>query len=498
VDVISERALKEKIMAIMKPQILVGFILLFSLFTISPSLYANNSIELPSIGDISVTTISEEQRIGSAWLKQYRRQVPTSADLIIIDYLEKLLESLASHSDVDYPSLSLVVAKNPSLNAFAVPGGVIGIHTGLFNYAKTEQQLASVLSHELAHLSQRHYARGVDKQKSQSLTTMATLLASLILVATTDGDAGIAALSASQAYAIDQQLRFSRSFEREADRIGMDILVKAGMDPHATEAMFTQMERLTRFSSKPPEFLLTHPLTTNRIIDAINLARQYPKREVTENINYQLVRARALLDTEESPQQAIIRFRRELSGFDTSIDGSRYGLAVALNDDEKFDEAEKNLQILLEKYPDNLILRITQSDILAGKGQAEAAIMSIKALLKQHPSYFPLAMQLSQLYRRQQNYTDAKNVLIQMSEQRKQDPAIWYELAEVAGLNNDTSQLHKARAEYFILHANFDNAEQQLQALLTREGLINKQSLFYLYAQQRIENLDKLRKSAKL
>jgi predicted Zn-dependent protease len=262
--------------------------------------------------------------------------------------------------------------------------------------------------------------------------------------------------------------------------------------------MFTQMERLTRFSSKPPEFLLTHPLTTNRIIDALNLARQYPKREMTENINYQLVRARALLDIEESPQQAIIRFRNELTGFDTSIDGSRYGLAIAFKDDEQFDKAEDALQILLQKYPDNLILRITQSNILAGKGQATAAIENIKALLKQHPTYFPLSLQLGQLYRRQQNYTAAKKILIQMSEQRKQDPAIWYELAEVAGLNNDISQLHKARAEYFILHANFDNAEQQLQALLERENIINKQSLLYLYAKQRLESLDSLRKLAKL
>jgi beta-barrel assembly-enhancing protease len=460
---------------------------------------ANNmAIELPTIGRISSTTISEEQRIGSAWLKQYRRQVSTSSDPIINDYLEQLINYLASFSQTNYPSLSLVVAKNTNLNAFAVPGGIIGIHTGLFNYAKNEQQLAAVIAHELAHLSQRHYARGVEKQKGQSLTTMATLLASLILIATTEGDAGIAALSASQAYAIDQQLRFSRTFEREADRIGMDILVKANMDPHAIEAMFEQMERLTRFSSKPPEFLLTHPLTSNRIVDAINLARNYPKRQFDENINYEFVRARALLETEESPQQGIIRFKNELSGFDTSIDGSRYGLLTALTDDKQFDEADKLATILLSKYPENPILHISKSNILAGQGRINDAVSEIKRRSEQQPDYYPLAAQLIHLYREQRNYSAATSLLLKTLTTRKEDPSLWYELAEISGLNNNIVLLHKARAEYFILHADFDNAEQQLTALIERKKIDNtankENTELYAYAKERLTELPSLRK----
>ncbi|MFT7388907.1 MAG: putative Zn-dependent protease [Candidatus Endobugula sp.] len=455
----------------------------------------NAGIALPSIGRISQSVTDEEQRIGAAWLKQYRRQVPTSSDPIVIHYLETLLATLASHSDIYNASLSLVIAKNSTLNAFAVPGGIIGIHTGLLYHAKTEQQLASVISHELAHLSQRHYARGVEKRKGQTATVMTGLLAGLILAATTEGDAGIAAISATQAYAAGQQLRFSRSFEREADRIGMTILARSGMSPHATAEMFEEMDKLTRFSSKPPEFLLTHPLTANRQVDAVNLARAYPQKIVPDNINYQLVRARAILETVESPQAAIQRFKDELSGFDTPVDGNRYGLALALLDNREPEKAGQAITVLLEKYPDNLILKITYNQILAGKKDFVTATNNLQQLIKQYPDYYPLPFYLSQLYRQQNDFLAAINVLELLSKARPKDPLIWYELAEISGLANNISLLNKARAEYFILHANFDNAEQQLKALAERESA---SAVLKRYAKERLQALETIRSRSKL
>lgn len=451
---------------------------------------SNTPVALPSIGRLSQAVTAEEQRIGQAWLKHYRRQVATSSDPIVIAYLESLLAMLASHSDIYNQSLSLVVAKNNTLNAFAVPGGVIGIHTGLLSYAKTEQQLASVISHELAHLSQRHYARSIEKQKGQSAAVIAGLLAGIILAATTEGDAGAAAISATQAYAINQQLSFSRGFEREADRIGMGILARAGMSPHATAEMFEEMDKLTRFSSKPPEFLLTHPLTTNRQIDAINLARQYPKTVVPDNINYQFVRARAMLETAESPQQALQRFKDELSGFDTSVDGNRYGLALALIENRAFDRAREILDELHQKYPDNLILKIADIDLLAKSQSFTRAIEDMQTLIKKHPDYYPLPFFLSQLHRQNNDFLSAVDALSELSENRPEDPLVWYELAEISGLASKLSLLNKARAEYFILHANFDNAEQQLKALKEREPA---NSTLANYAEERLQELDTIR-----
>lgn len=441
------------------------------------------------------TATYEERRIGAAWLKQYRRRAPISTDPAINEYVEQLLNKLVTNSGIKNPKLSVVVTRNRSLNAFAVPGEVIGVHTGLFNYAKTEQQLASVLAHELAHLRQRHYARSVEKQKQQSITTMAALLASLVIVANTDGDEGGAALSATQAYAIDQRLRFSRAFEREADSIGMEIMVKSNMDPHAMEGMFGQMERISRFSPTPPEFLLTHPLTNRRIVDAINIARKYKKQAFPENPHYQFVRARAILASEKSPQQAIERFRGELSGFDTSLDGSRYGLALALTNNRQFKAAQEVIDELIKKHPSNALLTITLSDTLAGQGRTQEAINLVLAEQQKKPNYFPLTLQLSELYRLQKKYDSAKELLNTLSSQRSEDPFIWHELAEVSGLADDILLLHKARAEYFILHGDFANAEQQLNEL---ENKTKNNSELKRYATQRLGELNTLRQLAKL
>ncbi len=459
-------------------------------------------VTLPSIGASNTTSIKEEQRIGAAWLKLYRRQVPTASDPILINYIEQLLNTLIPFSQLELKTLSLVVANNPSLNAFAVPGGIIGVHTGLFNYAKTEQQFASVIAHELAHLSQRHYARGVEKQKGQTLKTMAALLASLILAANSDSDAGVAALTATQALAIDQQLRFSRSFEQEADRIGIDTLARANMNPHAFEEMFEEMDRASRFSTRPPEFLLTHPLTANRIVDATNAARKYPKQTFAENIDYQLARSRAILLMEQTPQQAIKRFQNELSGFSSSEEASRYGLALALIDDKQYDKASENLASLTKKYPENNTVLIAHSDIIAGQGDINQAIIIIKERLALTPKHYPLQMQLSQLFIGKGDFSAANQLLSSLSQQRSDDPYVWFQLAEVAGLNNDISTLHKARAEYFILYGNFDSAQVQLKALEKKEAMenkkVNKQSDLLQYAKKRLLELKDLRKAAKI
>ena len=178
------------------------------------------SIDLPDIGANPIGSVStrEEYRLGQAWLRLFRRQSPIDSEPVVNHYVESLLTKLVGHSAFNEQKLSLVIVDNPTINAFAVPGGIIGVHTGLFTFAENEQQFASVLSHELAHLSQRHYARSVQQQRNQTIPTMAALLGSLVILATTDGDAGMAALTATQAARLDSQLRFSRLFEQEARR----------------------------------------------------------------------------------------------------------------------------------------------------------------------------------------------------------------------------------------------------------------------------------------
>lgn len=273
-------------------------------------------IQLPNLGDASsgVVSLQQEQALGEAWSRSFRSQVPTSSDPQLADYTEKLLQNLAQYSEIQHKQLNVIMVENSSMNAFAVPGGVVGVHTGLFRYAKTEAQLSSVLAHELAHLSQRHFARGVEKQRNSSVPTMAAMLASLVLAATVGGDAGIAAMSVTQAAALDSRLRFSRQNEQEADRIGMKTMAAAGIDPYAAADMFEQMLQATRYSKRPPEFLLTHPVTEKRIADTRNRAMRYPRETSQTSLDYQLMRARVMLELSETPGAAVKRFVRELDG----------------------------------------------------------------------------------------------------------------------------------------------------------------------------------------
>ena len=234
--------------------------------------YAGNQ-NLPSLGDpmSAVVSSAQERKLGQGFLRTLRNQAPVLDDPIMQEYLEHLTYKLVSNSQLDDRRLDLIIIDSPTLNAFAVPGGIIGIHDGLFKYAETEQELAAILAHEIAHLSQRHYARGVEAQQKSSTLTMAGVLTSILVMTTVGGEAGSALLSAVQGVSTSDQMRHSRAREAEADRIGINTLIEAKMNPRAMAYMFEHLDKTMRYNSESiPEFLRSHPVTQSRIADAYN------------------------------------------------------------------------------------------------------------------------------------------------------------------------------------------------------------------------------------
>jgi beta-barrel assembly-enhancing protease len=301
-------------------------------FALSSALVVSSSagiedLKLPNLGESSTSMFSSEfeHQLGRAWLGVFRGQVPTVEDPLLFDYLDNLIYKLVTHSKLEDRRIDLVIVDNPTINAFAVPGGVIGIHNGLLLWAETEDELATVLAHEIAHLSQRHFSRGVEFQQKMQPLTLAAMLASLVLMATTGGDTGMAALSATQAAAQNSSLRFSRSNEQEADRIGMQMIVDADMDPYAAPTMFERMLQATRYSNSDqvPEFLRSHPLSESRVADTRNRARKYPKKGREPDLEYQLMRARVVTQLTDTPEEAVARFRGELEGTPHSREAAR-------------------------------------------------------------------------------------------------------------------------------------------------------------------------------
>ena len=450
---------------------------------------------LPELGDGSSSKFSLEQEheLGRAWLKAFRGRVETVSDPLMQDYLEDLTYRLARYSALSDKRLELVIVNNRALNAFAVPGGVVGVHNGLLLYADNEAQLAGVLSHELAHLSQRHFVRSLDKQSASNLSMMAGLLAGIVLAATTGSDAGIAAIATGQAAAMQSQLRFSREHEQEADRIGMQTLSKAGMDPGGIPTMFEIMNRRLRFNSnRPPEFLLTHPLTENRISDAANRARQYPRNVYTDNLNFQLMKKRAELELANNKRDLLNQWQHEQQT--KPSEASSYGLVIALMANDKWQEAGEQLQPLLAEDPNRIAYLVASANILAGQNDYSQAIQQLRKQLAINPGNNALVMTLADILQRAGRSPEAEELLVDQSKRRPDDPALWYQLAEVHGLSGNILGVHTARAEYFILRGFLDSAEKQLHyAWPLTEG--NKVARHRL--SRRIKDLQELRDTLK-
>ncbi|GAB5413115.1 MAG: M48 family metalloprotease [Congregibacter sp.] len=431
---------------------------------------ATEKLKLPNLGESSTSLFSAEyeHKLGRAWLRYFRSQVATVNDPLLFSYLEDLIFQLVTHSELQDRRIELVVVDNPTINAFAVPGGVIGIHNGLLLHAQTEDELATVIAHEIAHLSQRHFSRRVEFSKSQQPLTLAAMLAGFVLMATAGSQAGMAAITAAQAAAQDSALRYSRSNEAEADRVAMQTIVDAGMDPHAASSMFERMLQASRYAtgSRVPEFLRTHPLSENRIADTRNRAREYPKQIRATKLDYQLMRARVTNHLSDTPEDAIAKFTKALDGSPKSTSASRYGLVLALTDAGRTDEAALELDSLWAAEPNRMEYIIADARIDMVRNEPHKAVEKLGAKLRLSPGNHALTMTYAEALMQDQQAHVAEQVLVEQSKRRPNDPHLWYLLAEVQGLSGNIIGLHQSRAEYFILNGILDQAEKQLRYAL--------------------------------
>ncbi|MEX2334765.1 MAG: M48 family metalloprotease, partial [Pseudohongiella sp.] len=380
--------------------------------------------QLPTLGDriSGIYSLDDEYKMGRDFLRSVRRSAPTISDPLLNDYLVNFTHNLAVHSDLQDYRLAFVIIDSPALNAFAAPGGVIGVNGGLFLNAHTEGEFASVIAHELAHVSQRHFARGVEDAQRRRIPELATLLASVVLMGT-GSSAGPAAVMAAQGRSIENQLRFSRQNEAEADRLGLRTLYNAGYDPDDMASLFERLVAMSRFSSRPPEFLLSHPVTESRVSDARSRANQYPARAAPDDLEYQLMRARVQVHYEANKANAIIDFNQLLQDDMDSrpADAARYGLAMAYFEDEQYDRALDLMEQLLAKEANRITYVVSKADILIGSGEAHQALEYIEHHLRINPANHPLTMAKADALIETRDYNAAVRVLEAHVQRRPDD-----------------------------------------------------------------------------
>lgn len=424
---------------------------------------------LPSLGDSASAIISseQEQRIGRAWLRQLRAQVPMIQDPLIHDYLYELLYRLASNSELQEPNLEMVVIHSPDINAFAVPGGVIGLNGGLLLTARSEDELASVIAHELAHLSQRHFARSLERAQNTSWATLAALLASIVIASTAGGDAGVAALATTQAATIESQLRFSRSNEQEADRIGMQTLARSGMNPGAMADFFEALQRSMRYyGTLPPEFLLTHPVTESRITDARIRASQFPLRANHDSLEFALMKMRTQILFAQDTNATINDLKAQRTASPETLEAVEYGLACAYHKANQLDDALIAIDGLLKARPNRITYLATKAEILNQAGRYHDSIALLQQGLKFNPDNFALSVLYAAALIKDGKANDASQILRYQLMQRPTIPLLWNMLAEAYGKSGDRLGVYEAKAEYYFLHGHTTRAIEQLQFAL--------------------------------
>jgi len=344
-------------------------------------------LSLPELGDVSQTVLTplDERRIG----EQIMRDVSTSDEVVqdveIIDYLNNLGNRLVSASSDKQQKFNFFVVQDNSINAFAMPGGVVGVHTGLILATNSESELASVLGHEIGHVTQHHMARMLASQKYDTFKNIAGIALAL-LVARANPDLASGALTTASAVGIQNQLDYTRDHEREADRVGLQILDSGGFDVRAMPAFFTTLQRGTRFvEGSAPSFLRTHPLTSERIADVTNRMSQMTYRQVPDSVEFQYVRAK-LIANNGSADTNIQVFEQNIREHKyTNEAAEHYGLAVAYLRKNALPQAEKEVAWLKKNAPQHAMIENLSARLQVVENNPQQAAKQYAAALKLYP-----------------------------------------------------------------------------------------------------------------
>lgn len=420
---------------------------------------------LPDLGEASqsVLTPQTERRVGEAIMVDIRHDRSLVDDAELTDYLNNLGYRLVAASQDNRQDFEFFVLRDNTMNAFALPGGFIGVHTGLILAAQSESELAAVLGHEIAHVTQHHLARIIAKQQQNSLTSLA-MLAMAILASRSNPQVANAAMATAQASAIQTQLDFTREHEREADRLGLQTMTQAGFDPRGAAAFFERLQKFNRlYENNAPEYLRTHPITSDRIADIQNRLEKLPYRQVPDSLEFQLVRAK-LRAEEGTPQQAIAHFEESLREQKfTSEAASRYGLTAALLRAKNIARAEQELALLRKSAPANAIIENLAAQIKVAAGQQSAALAQYQAALKSFPNHRALVYGYAEALLQSRQSAQALKLASDRLRVYPGDSRLYELQAQAYAMQGKALLSHQAQAEAYARQGSLVAAIEQLQ-----------------------------------
>ncbi len=441
------------------------------------------------MGDSSAAVISphEEKQLGEAFMREVRRSLRLVSDPEVNDYAQNLGAKLTSHLNDNYLQYTFFVVENPVINAFAAPGGYIGIHSGLITAAQSEDELAAVVAHEIAHVSQRHLPRAIEEASKMSIPTTAALIAALVLG---QGNSEIteAALATTLAGSQQARINFTRGNEQEADRIGMELLANAQFDPRGMPGFFERLQQAYRFyENNLPEFLSTHPVTTSRIADSRARAELFPAPAPSGLTTFPFIQAKLRVLTQDSASSAVDYFAAGLNKGDAETRRvAHYGYALALTRAGDFAAARKHAGELLKDDQERITFVLAAAEVESADRRFDTAIEMLEDALLLFPRHHALTMALGEAMINAGQQDKARRLLRNHVKEREQDPAVHKLYARAAGESGYPIDAHMALAEQHYLEGEATTALQQLKLA---KDLVDKQSNKerYFYELSRIE-----------
>lgn len=460
--------------------------------------------DLPDLGSPATAAVSldEEYQAGLGWFAAMRQSGQILEDPEVSDYIQQIGHSLSSHAEEGQHKFYYFVMKDPVINAFAMPGGFVAINSGLILVTRNENELAGVMAHETAHVTQRHLVRGLIDQSHAGLVSTAAMLAAILLGATAgrgDPSAMEGAILATQGAAIQHQINYTRSQEFEADRIGIGTMASAGYDPLGMASMFEELERNSPDPSrvKAVEFLIDHPLSAERVAEARNRAEQIGRIRRPDSLSYTLMRER-LRSLVGNPQVTHDYYASMVkNGAGLSIE-ERYGKDVADISMRNPAAAIADLQALVRDNP-----KVTQfygalGQAYMANGQLQESQAVLDRALNLFPRNVPITIRLSETLMHAGDNKRAQLILDDLFNVVEPTPDQARLIAKAANAAGNIADSYYYMADFYLMSGDLKMASNQLQIGLGLPGLnpIQRARFSALLEEVRAAMLPKERKVA--
>lgn len=428
---------------------------------------------LPDLGDSSEATLSRtaERTLGSQAMHSLRAQGGYLDDPEVNDYLQNLGQRLVAADPSIGEHFEFFALGSSAINAFALPGGHVGVNTGLILAAQSESELASVLAHEISHVTQHHIARQYAAQANAGYASIAALLVAILAGARGNGDVGSAAIAGVTAAQMQSQITFTREHEHEADRLGFALLDRAGFDASAMASFFERLQQATRIvDGNTPAWLRTHPLTQQRIAESYDRALDKPYRQIRDSTEFHMVRA-LLRSYEGEPRDAVARLSAELEqGSYRDRNAARYGLAAGQLRARDFDRAWSQVSVLERDGARHPMIEALAAQILQQSGRLDEARARHEAALARYPGHLQLVYDYPRVLLLSKRYREAAAFAEDRLRRRPGDANLHQLAAEAeAGLGRDLKS-HYHQGEYYAALGDMSGALQQFELAVKSRG----------------------------